>query len=112
MFSRVKLIPQRIYVKLCKDQPIDVFMTNIFQSFTWFGESFSMWFFKNWILPYRFMARVTKKNLIGLPRYECYAQVLNYLLLKQSNSFRFLRQYYHYYQRYINPVAIKIRKHF
>ena len=41
-----------------------------------------------------------------------YAQVLSYVLLKQSNSFRFLRQYYHYYQRYINPAAIKIRKHF
>ena len=41
-----------------------------------------------------------------------YAWVLSYLLLKQSNSFRFLSQYYYFYQRYINPAEIKICKYF
>ena len=53
-----------------------------------------------------------EKNLIDLLRYECYVQVLSYLLLKQANFFSFLRPCYHYYQRCINPAAIKIRKHF
>ena len=56
--------------------------------------------------------QIYEKSLVDLPRNECYAQVLSYLPLKQSNSFRFLRQYYHYYQRYINPAAVKICKHF
>ena len=37
--------------------------------------------------------------------------VLGYLFPKQSNSVRFLRPCYHYYQRYISPAATKIRKH-
>ena len=61
--------------------------------------------------PVQIYCHSYKKNLIDLPHEECYAKVLNYLLLKQSNSFRFLRQYHHYYEGYINPAAIKIRKH-
>ena len=60
--------------------------------------------------PVQIYCQSYEKNLVDLP--HDYAQVLSYLLLKQSNSFRFLRQYYHYHQRYINPAAIKIRKHF
>ena len=42
MLLRLKPIPQRICVKLCKDQPIDVLTTYISQSFTAFRESFSI----------------------------------------------------------------------
>ena len=109
--------PQKIYVKLSKNQPIDVFTAYIFQSFTWFRNSSSMkiwWnfmpFFINLIPPVRIYGQSYKKNLVDLP-YD-YPQVLSCLLMKQSNSFRFLRQYYHYYQRYINLAAKKIHKHF
>ena len=68
MLWSVKLIPQGVYVKLGKDQPIDDFMTYIFKSFTRIRENFSikiwwnfMWFFKNLILLYRFMTSVTKR---------------------------------------------------
>ena len=60
-------------------------------------------------LPVQIYCQSYENNLVDLP--HDYAQVLTYLLLKQSNSFRFLRQYYHYHQRYINPAATKIGKH-
>ena len=42
MLWSVKLIPQGVYVKLGKDQPIDDFMTYIFKSFTRIRENFSI----------------------------------------------------------------------
>ena len=54
----------------------------------------------------------TRKNLIDLTLDECYTQILVYFLLKQVSPFRFMGIYYHYYQHYINPAAIKIHKHF
>ena len=50
MLSRLKLIPQRIYVKLCKYQLIDVFTTYVFQSYTGFRESFSINIWWNFML--------------------------------------------------------------
>ena len=35
-----------------------------------------------------------QKNLIDLPRDECYAQIMSNLLVKQSNSFPFVKKYY------------------
>ena len=114
MLQRLKLVLQRIYVKMCKDQSIDVFTTYIFQSFMGFRENSSikiwwnfMWFFKKLIPPYRFITRVTKRiwltYLMTMPRYWG---------TFSWNSFCFLRQYYHYYQHYINSTAMKIRRHF
>ena len=54
----------------------------------------------------------TRNNLIDLTLDECYTQILVYFLLKQVSPFRFMGIYYHYYQHYINPVTIKIHKHF
>ena len=86
MLSRGKLVPQTIYVKLCKDQPIDVFMTYIFQSFKGIRENFAVkiwWnftcFFKNSIFPYRFMARVAKTIWLTY-------LVMSYLLLSGVNK--------------------------
>ena len=86
MLSRGKLVPRTIYVKLCKDQPIDVFMTYIFQSFKRIRENFAVkiwWnftcFFKNSIFPYRFMARVAKTIWLTY-------LVLSYLLLSGVNK--------------------------
>ena len=52
-----------------------------------------------------------KRNLIDLCFDECRAQILICLIQKQFR-FRFLRIYYPYYQCYIDPAAIKIRKYF
>ena len=68
---RVRLIDLlSIYVKLCKDQPTEVSMTYMFHTLRVQGTSSIkiwwnfIWFLKNGISPYRFVARVTKK--IGL----------------------------------------------
>ena len=67
MLQRLKVIPQRIYVKLYKDQPTNVFTTYIFQSFMGFRKSSSIKIWLNFILffqnltRYRFIARVTKR---------------------------------------------------
>ena len=68
MLQRLKLVPLWIYINLCKDQPIDVFTTYIFQSFMGFRESSSIkiwwdfiWFFQNLTPLYRFIARVIKR---------------------------------------------------
>ena len=116
MLQRIKLIPQRIYVKLCKDQPVDFFrMFVIFSKVLWGSGRDPPWTFngisfgslKIWS-PVQIFGQSYENNLIDFSQ----DQVLSHLLLKQSNSFRFLRQYYHYYQRYINLAAIKIHKHF
>ena len=68
MCRDLNLFRRGFMLRLCKDQPIDVSTTHIFQSFTGFRESSSvkiwwsfMWLFKNLILPYRFIATVTER---------------------------------------------------
>ena len=114
---RLKLILQRFYVKLCKDQPIDVFTTYVYQSFTGFRGRPSImiwrnftWFFKNWMLLYRFME--LRKESDWFTSLWMLCSGIELFTPKTGEIFCFLRPSYHYYQRCINPAAIKIRKHF
>ena len=68
MLLRLKPTPQRICVKLCKDQSIDVLTTYISQSFTGFRESFSIniWWnltslFKN-LIPRTYLWQALRKK--------------------------------------------------
>ena len=114
LLKRIKLVSQRIYVNLCKYQPIDVFVMYIFQSFTRVKEHFHRTFPKFYLFSQKLdpMLQVYgqsyEKNPTDLLSDECFALILSCLLRKQLDPFHFLRIYYHhYYRRYINPAPIK-----
>ena len=49
VLKRIELVSQRIYVKLCKCQPIDAFVMYILQSFTWVREYYPFEFEKFYV---------------------------------------------------------------